>query len=240
MECCSEGKPWLLLHGLAGSSANWLKFMDLVEKKLDGIHLIAPDLLGHGESSAPKIKYSASLEASIMSDFMANLGYDRFSVIGNSLGGWIAMLLSLQGRVEAEILVDSGGMRLPTVSPLDPKDLDEAMALLSKIFRASSWKTREVASRLMSGRSGSKGYVLQSFLRSEERYLSWEDISRIEVPTLIVWGSEDGLIPLQLGRLLASRIRGSKMIILNGVGHEPMIEDPEGFFIAVSGWMKYS
>ncbi|WP_449462028.1 alpha/beta hydrolase [Tardisphaera miroshnichenkoae] len=239
-ECCEhEEKTWLLIHGLAGSSGNWLKFMELVEQRLGGIHLIAPDLLGHGASSSPMVAYSASVEAEVLSEFMSSLGHDRFFAMGNSLGGWIAMALALKGRVGSLVLVDSGGMRLPAVPCLDPNDEDEARALLSRIFSIPQWRTQEVASRLMGARNRDMKNVIRSFLSSQERFMSWGDISRINVPTLLVWGSDDRLIPVELGRLLSSRIRGSKMVVLNGLGHEPMLEDPEAFFLAVSGWMKY-
>ncbi len=239
-ECCEhEEKTWLLIHGLAGSSGNWLKFMDLVEQRLDGVHVIAPDLLGHGASSAPAVAYSASMEAEVLSELMSSLGYSTFSVMGNSLGGWISMLLALKGRVTSQVLVDSGGMRLPIIPCLDPNDNDEASALLSRIFSAPEWRTQEVASRLMQARNGDMRNVIRSFLSSKERFMSWSDISKIKVPTLIVWGSDDRLIPVEFGRLLSSRITGSKMIILNGLGHEPMLEDPEAFFLAVSGWMSH-
>ncbi|MDP7976792.1 MAG: alpha/beta fold hydrolase [Thermoprotei archaeon] len=239
-ECCEhEEKTWLLIHGLAGSSANWLKFMELVERRLNGVHVIAPDLLGHGASSTPAVSFSASMEAEAMSEFMSSLGYYSFSVMGNSLGGWIAMLLALKGHVGSQVLVDSGGMPLSVIPCLDPNDEDEARALLARIFSTPQWRTQEMASKLMQARNRGMKNVIRSFLSSQERFMSWSDISKINVPTLLVWGSDDRLIPVELGRLLSSRIKRSKMIILNGLGHEPMLEDPEAFFLAVSEWIRY-
>jgi len=231
------GDTWLLLHGLGGSGSNWAGFMELAEKYVPDFRAVAPDLLGHGESSAPETRYSVDLEVSFIWDFLRALGVNEASVAGNSLGGWIAMKMTLESKVRSLVLVDSGG--IPGYKPrgLDPRDEEGAKQLLERIFVGENWHSAEMARKLLASRDGKLGSVVRSFLSSSENSMSWREISEIAAPTLLVWGSEDGLIPLKLGKALASAIRGSRMVILDGVGHEPMLEDPAFFFGAAIGWM---
>src|SRR5256885_2464903 len=113
-----EGPAIVLVHGLAGSSTTWREVMPALAKR----HLvIAPDLLGHGESAKPRGDYSLGAHASGIRDLLVALGVERATFVGHSLGGGVAMQLAYQfpQRCERLVLVASGG-RGQEVSPLPP------------------------------------------------------------------------------------------------------------------------
>src|SRR5215212_4384905 len=104
-----EGPALLLLHGITSSSQTWAKVLPALAEHHT---VIAPDLVGHGESAKPRGDYSLGAYASGVRDLMAALGHDRATVVGHSLGGGIAMQMAYQfpQRVDRLVLVDSGGL----------------------------------------------------------------------------------------------------------------------------------
>lgn len=104
-----EGPVVLLIHGMAGSSASWLPIMkDLAPH----VTYVAPDLPGHGHSDKPRGDYSLGVEAAILRDLMVKLGHPSATIVGQSLGGGIAMQLAYQHseRCERLVLVSAGGL----------------------------------------------------------------------------------------------------------------------------------
>ncbi len=104
-----DGPPVVLIHGITGRSSQWEPAIDELE---DGHTLLAPDLLGHGESAKPRGDYSLGAYASAVRDTMVALGHDRATIVGHSLGGGIAMQFAYQfpERCERLVLVSSGGL----------------------------------------------------------------------------------------------------------------------------------
>src|SRR4051794_27048842 len=104
------GPPILLIHGMTGSSATW---DDVIPFLSDRHTVIAPDLLGHGDSAKPRGDYSLGAYASGIRDLMRAIGHDSATVVGHSLGGGVAMQMAYQfpEMVERLVLVASGGAR---------------------------------------------------------------------------------------------------------------------------------
>src|SRR3954453_16901276 len=104
-----EGPVLLLVHGIAGSSQTWEEVIPSLARDYT---VIAPDLLGHGESAKPRGDYSLGAYASGLRDLLAVLGHDRATIVGHSLGGGIAMVFAYQfpERTERLVLVDAGGL----------------------------------------------------------------------------------------------------------------------------------
>src|SRR5438105_12618100 len=103
------GPVIVLIHGITGSSQTW---EDVIEPLAENYTVVAPDLLGHGESAKPRGDYSLGAYASGIRDLLAALGHDRATVVGHSLGGGIAMQMAYQfpERVDRLVLVSSGGL----------------------------------------------------------------------------------------------------------------------------------
>src|SRR5690606_20939997 len=104
-----EGPVVLLVHGMAGSSSTWLPTLERLEPH---VTFVAPDLPGHGRSDKPRSDYSLGAHASFLRDLLVALGHERASVVGQSLGGGIAMQFSYQypERIERLVLVGAGGL----------------------------------------------------------------------------------------------------------------------------------
>src|SRR5256714_9236456 len=103
------GPVVVLIHGIAGSSATW---DEVIEPLAERYTVVAPDLLGHGESAKPRGDYSLGAYASGVRDLLGALGHDRATVVGHSLGGGVAMQMAYQfpERCERLVLVSSGGL----------------------------------------------------------------------------------------------------------------------------------
>ncbi len=127
-----EGPPVVLIHGMVNSSRHWEKVALLLAERYS---VIAPDLIGHGDSAGPRGDYSLGAHASRIRDLLAVLGIDRATMVGHSYGGGVAMQFFWQfpQRTERLALISSGGLG-PEVSPmLRTAALPGASALLSVI-----------------------------------------------------------------------------------------------------------
>src|SRR3954454_56401 len=125
----------VLVHGVAGSSQTWEEVIPALARDYT---VIAPDLLGHGESAKPRGDYSLGAYASGLRDLLAVLGHDRATVVGHSLGGGIAMVFAYQipERTERLVLVDSGGLGKEVSIALRAASLPGAELVLPLLFAA--------------------------------------------------------------------------------------------------------
>lgn len=251
-----RGPAVVLLHGLAGSSTTWRHVMpDLV----NDYTVLAPDLLGHGESAKPRGDYSLGAYASGVRDLMVALGIERASFVGHSIGGGIAMQLAYQfpQRCERLILVSSGGLgkevtpflkvvALPGVEYILPLVLS---ARLHSILEAIGSPFRRIGLHLDDHRAELwRSYTSLTTTEGRAAFLTTvrevvdlagQRISANDrlylaagVPTLIVWGDEDRIIPVAHAHDAHDAIPGSRLEILSGAGHFLPFED-SGRFVAV-------
>jgi pimeloyl-ACP methyl ester carboxylesterase len=225
---------------------------DLAEDHL----VIAPDLLGHGRSAKPRGDYSLGAYASGIRDLLLALGHDRATVVGHSLGGGVAMQFSYQfpERTERLALVSSGGLGeevhiLLRAATLPLSEFVLPVLASQRLLDAGQWVSRTL------GRFGlragpdvaemARGYAsladrdaraafvhtLRSIVDPSGQRVSARDRLYLasEIPTQIVWGERDPIIPVAHGREAQELIPGSRMEVLPGAGHFPMLDDPAGF-----------
>jgi pimeloyl-ACP methyl ester carboxylesterase len=258
-----SGEVIVLLHGLAGSSRTWKNVMPQLAEHYD---VIAPDLLGHGESAKPMGDYSLGAMASGLRDLLAMLDVDRATIIGQSFGGGVAMQLSYQHPelVDRLVLVGSGGLgrevswilrllTLPGAEQLMPlmfpgfvadrgNDMSRflhrrglRLPLINEMWRAYSSlagaENRKAFVRTMRGVIEPGG---QSVSALDRLYLAGA------LPTLIVWGDNDGIIPVEHAYAAHVAIPESRLAILEGVGHFPHAEAPEQFLEVLLDFMATS
>jgi pimeloyl-ACP methyl ester carboxylesterase len=242
----------LLIHGLAGSSKTWDLVMPTLGVRYD---VIATDLLGHGESAKPIGDYSLGAFASGLRDFLAVLDVPSVTIVGHSFGGGVAMQLAYQHPhlVDRLVLVGSGGLgrdvswmlRLLTLPGAEylmpvlfPRMLVEPATDVGRFlgrrdirhpYLAEMWRAysslagagnRKAFVRTMRGVIEPGGQMIDA---TDRLYLA------ARVPTLIVWGDEDFIIPVQHAIDAHDQIDGSRLEILEGVGHFPHVEAPERF-----------
>jgi pimeloyl-ACP methyl ester carboxylesterase len=247
-----SGESVVLIHGLAGSSLTWQHVMGPLSEHYD---VIAPDLLGHGESAKPMGDYSLGAMASGLRDLLAILGVESATIVGQSFGGGVAMQLAYQhpDLCDRLVLVGSGGLgrevswilrlcSLPGAEQLMPLLFPRPVAgigtaigaflhdrglrapLVGEMWRAyaslAGAENRKAFVRTMRGVIEPGGQTVSAL---DRLYLA------ANIPTLIVWGDHDAIIPLEHAYAAHEAIAGSRLEILEGIGHFPHAEAPERF-----------
>jgi pimeloyl-ACP methyl ester carboxylesterase len=247
-----SGPPVVLIHGMVNSSIHW---ESVALRLADGYTVIAPDLLGHGDSAAVRGDYSLGAHAASIRDLLATVGIERSTIVGHSLGGGVAMQFFYQfpQRVERIALISSGGLG-PDVSPLlRGAALPGASALLWAAAHPRMLSALRSAGESLERQGSRKGVYLQAIARAM-RPLEQPDARKAFLqtlrsvidahgqrvsardrlylltafPTLIVWGERDNTIPLSHGRDAHEAIPGSRFATLPRAAHFPHLEDAEG------------
>jgi len=257
-----EGPVVLLIHGMAGSASTWKQVMP---RLADRFTVVAPDLLGHGRSDKPAGDYSLGAFASMLRDLLVALGHEHATVVGQSLGGGVAMQFSYQypERCERLMLVGSGGLG-PEVNPiLRLLTLPGAELVLRVACAAPVRGTVEAVGGLAahvglrpapvvselwrSYASLGDDATREAFLRTlravvDPRGQAVSAANRLhlaaEVPTLIVWGDADPIIPLDHAYAAHASIPGSRLEVFEGVGHYPHCEAPDRFVDVLSDFIE--
>jgi pimeloyl-ACP methyl ester carboxylesterase len=251
-----HGPLVLLVHGIAGRASSW----DSVTTLLARDHrVLVPDLLGHGESAKPRGDYSLGAHAAGLRDLMIALGEERATIVGHSLGGGVAMQFAYQfaERVERLALVSSGGLgrevglllraaALPgagRVLPLvtAPWLVSAGTAVARAIGRVGLRPGSDLAGMAeglatLNGREARAAFIatVQSVIDPGGQRVNASDRLYLaaEVPTLILWGECDPMIPAAHGRAAHAAMPGSRLELFEGAGHFPFHDDP-GRFAAV-------
>ena len=247
-----QGPVLLLLHGIAGSSLTWVPAMRLLESDYT---VVAPDFLGHGASEKPLGDYSLGNLATVIRDFLDLLGIDRATVVGQSFGGGVAMQFSYQfpERCERLVLVDAGGLgrevnwilRLATlpgaeyVMPvLFPAFVGNWGDSVVKFFGGRGFRNAEAVEMWRSYKSLTESESRRAFVRTMRSVIDpgGQSVSAADrlylaahMPTLIVWGDHDRIIPLDHAYLAHEAIPNSRLEVMEGMGHYPHVEEPVRF-----------
>ena len=255
------GPAIVLLHGITSSSRTWKEVMPRLAERHT---VIAPDLLGHGRSAKPRGDYSLGGYASGVRDLLAVLGVRRATVVGHSLGGGVAMQFAYQfpGRLERLVLVDSGGLGEDVGLFLRAATLPGSELVLPLLFgpvprRAGAAVRRLLARVGMRGDANLRG-VLEGFesLGDRDARRAFVHTARsvidprgqrvdardrlylaADVPTLLVWGDRDPIIPVAHGHAAHRLMPGSRLEIVSGAGHFPFYDDPDRFTEILTGFI---
>ena len=247
------GPVILLIHGVTGSSQTW---DDVIPLLSDRYTVIAPDLLGHGDSAKPRGDYSLGAYASGIRDLMQAVGHDRATVVGHSLGGGVAMQLAYQFPEMAErlVLVSSGGL-----------GREVNLFLRAATLPGSEWVLPLLASNGVLAAGGRIGGVLRTLgMRAgpdlEEMWRGFSSLGDSEarqafiytlrgivdpggqrvsardrlylaetVPTMLVWGDRDPIIPVNHAYSTHKQIPHSRLEVIEDAGHFPYRDEPIRF-----------
>ncbi len=245
-----SGPPVVLIHGMVNSSRHWQKVaLRLAERQT----VIAPDLIGHGDSATPRGDYSIGAHAAVIRDLLSAIGVDRATIVGHSLGGGVAMQYFWQfpERTERLVLISSGGLG-DEVSPLLRSmalpgiGLAVAAAAHPRVVGALAGagpQARNVARAL---RPLSEPGARRAFLHTlravidvrGQRVSAADRLYLLEaMPTLIVWGERDRTIPLAHGLAAHGAIPHSHFATLPKAAHFPHLEDPDGLADVLAGFL---
>ena len=248
-----DGPPLLLVHGITSSSRTWKAVMPRLAEKYT---VIAPDLLGHGRSAKPLGDYSLGAYASGMRDLMVALDVPKATVVGHSLGGGIAMQFGYQfpDRISRLVLVDTGGIGREVNPALRAAALPGAEYVLPLLFTPTlhdaGLKVRNFFAGIgIHGNADVEGvaegfasltkadarrafvYTVRSVIDPTGQRVSAADRLYLtaDIPSMIVWGESDRIIPVSHAHLAQELMPGSRLEIFPGAGHFPFNDDPDRF-----------
>ncbi|MEQ1763475.1 MAG: alpha/beta fold hydrolase [Pyrinomonadaceae bacterium] len=235
----------ILLHGLGGSILNWsLNTAPIAQN----YHVIALDQIGFGKSDKPALKYRLGTYADFLDKFMAELKIEKASLVGNSMGGWVAGLMAIKypNRVEKIVLADAAGI-VPAnfseaqVYQLNNSTRDEIRANMKLLFANPMFQNNEalvdqfLTSRVTAGDGGTINSLIESIKRRED--LLNDRLGEVKKPTLIIWGKQDGLLPVADAYTFNKGIAGSELAIFDQCGHAPQFEKAADFNKAVLAFL---
>src|SRR5215472_6551925 len=217
-----EGRPLVLVHGLAGRAENWLTLVP--EFTRNGYKVYALDLLGYGRSQQPDVDYSIALEEDILRQFLDSQQLQQPDIAGWSMGGWVSLKFAAEHpeRVHRLILMDSAGLVYDAVNAgaLRPKteaELAHMFAVLSPSPKpVPSFVARDIL-RNFAVNDWIVGRALQSMGTGKD--LMDNKMQSVTMPVLIIWGKEDILTPPSIGERMRSAMPQSLLYVYDGTGH---------------------
>ncbi len=227
----------LMVHGFGGNKDNWVLLSD---KMTDDFRIIIVDLPGHGESvSDPALSYTIENQARWLNEFMDSLSIKKAHIMGNSMGGAIGLVFSSHHseKVTSLALLDSAGLYVAKselilqlekgVNPLVAGNADEFKQLLGFVMEKKPYIPGFALSVMAEQKIARKTLDEKIFNDIRTDIVLPESlIAGIGTPTLIVWGDKDRAIHIDNAREFNRLIKGSRLQIMNGIGHMPMLEDP--------------
>ena len=250
----TTGPVVMLIHGMASGARTWDRVLPLLGERCQ---VIAPDLLGHGDSDKPKVAdYSLGAYACGVRDLLTALGHERATIVGHSLGGGVALQFAYQfpERCERLVLVSSGGLGREVNAVLRAAAVPGFEHIL-RVF-SGSWFTgagagvgramrrvglqpgTDAKQSWLSLRSLADGPTRSAFTATVRSVIAagGQRVSAVDrlylaaaVPTLLVWGDSDRIIPVAHAQATHERIPTSRLEIVEGAGHYPHRDAPERF-----------
>ena len=255
------GEVLLLIHGMAGSSEGW---RELISRLAKNYRVVAPDLLGHGQSGKPRGDYSLGAFAVSLRDLLDELGITKATIVGHSLGGGVAMQFLYQhpDYCERLILISSGGLGsdvglilrvlsapgaefvLPIIAP------PPVLTVGNKIgswFTSSGMRNPRATEIWRAYSSFSDRPTRDAFLRTLRSVVDYRGQAvsalnklhvRSELPTLAIWGEDDRIIPVEHGHAAIVARPHGRLEVLPGVGHFAHVEAPDEVAEIIDDFMQ--
>lgn len=228
----SGNETLVLVHGVNDNAGTWW----LIVPKLAGAYrLIVPDLAGHGDSEPRTGALPLDLIVEKLDAVISAEEPQKVTLVGNSMGGWISMLYAFRHpeRVARLVLEDASGMawQLPSV-PLVPKTKEDAIAAIRAV-QGPKARTPSIAVNAvlrmkdtpMARMIAAGGFV---------EHLVDPHLPSLKIPTTIIWGKDDGLLPVAYAEALQKRIAGSKLHVIENAAHIPHRQQPEKFLACLT------
>jgi pimeloyl-ACP methyl ester carboxylesterase len=251
-EQASSGQPIVFIHGLSGCWANWLEQLPVLAAEH---RVITLDLPGFGASPMPEEEITISGYARLLDRLLGELEVDAATVVGNSMGGFIAAELAIAHpqRVERLVLISAAGISTfgnPSATRAVPtmRRIERVLAMTGAWVAsksdtvASRARLRELAMNVVVRHPGRlpaalaaeqmRGAGKPGFMQALEAVLEYdvrERLPEIACPTLIVWGDGDRLITVRDADIFAELIPDSRKVIFEDTGHMSMLERPAAF-----------
>ena len=217
----------VLVHGANDQAGTWFTVAPTLARTY---RVLIPDLPGHGDSAPVSGPIPISL---ILERLEAILANERdLTLVGNSLGGWVVLLYALRNpsKVSRLFLESSGGLTRPLSSPLVAHDRDEAMTILRAVHGPNVQPKEWVVEALLQRAADSPMLRLTEL----QEHLIEHRLGEIHAPATLVWGSDDGVLPLSYAAALQQAIPGSRLKVIEGAAHIPHMQQPERFLACLT------
>jgi len=226
-----KGSPVVFLHGASGAPVV-LPFMEKLATRFD---VLVPDHPGYGQSDEPEWLENIHDVAYFYLDFLQALKLEKALVIGSSMGGWMAMEMAVRNtaRIGSLVLVSPAGVFAEGAQPADIFLLPQE-EMVRKLFH-----DRKLAEQRLAMPETPQSIDLGLKNRHTTARLAWEPrlhdpflpkwLHRIDVPTSIVWGAQDQILPVATAHELKRRIPKAELNIFDDCGHLPQVEQMEKF-----------
>ena len=244
LESGDSKKTLVLVHGLGASGDRWARVIPLFAKNF---HVVAPDLIGFGRSDKPSEDYTLEFFSNFLNDFFEHTGISDMFMIGSSMGGQIAAVYAVAHpqAIEKLVLVSPAGF------------MTKSTAALDAYVMAALYPNRDMAAHafdLMDGsdipvdraiaddfvirmkQHNAKFAFMSTLLGLQNSKLTRSDLQAITAPTMLVWGSDDPVIPISHAENFTVSIPNCQFLTMGGLGHTPYVQDPEAFAKLVLGF----
>ena len=235
MKRAGAGRPMLVLHGSGGSP----RFLPAMQKLAEQFEVFIPQAPGFGGTQAPDWLESIADLANFYLEFLDQFDLRHVHLVGLSLGGWTAAELAVRnaGRLASLTLMDAPGIKAPGIEPrdhtlageeqstrdtyFDPKLAEDARARAASGNAAVTQANRRLVARL----AGQHRY-------HDPQLQRW--LARIRIPTHVIWGADDRILPPIYGETWAKAIAGARLTLVPRCGHLPIQEQPDIFAAKVA------
>ena len=244
-----SGSPVILLHGLGGDGSRW---NPNVRQLAADCRVIVPDLVGFGQSDKPLANYHYGMLAEFVARFMKAIDVPKASLVGSSMGAWVAIYFAVHypQLLENLVLVDGGSYRSsgqPAVAR-DPHlrriqngvTTEETREFFERMFYDKRFLTERIVEEGLIMRLRS-AYTIGKMQEASENgfgFVTEEQARNINVPTLIVWGKYDRIVDPSVADRLHAAIPGSRKVIIDNAGHLPQLEQFAEFNRVVKDFLK--
>ncbi|GAC1622734.1 MAG: alpha/beta hydrolase [Ktedonobacteraceae bacterium] len=216
-----RGTPIILIHGIGNSAEVWSSLLLRLSKE----YLVyAPDLPGFGKTPIAPEGVTIATHVLYLKRFLDSLGYPQVTLVGNSLGGWIAtrFAIAYPERVHHLYLLNSAGLRREQMN--SPYAVDRVAAQRS-------------ANNMVGYPLPLPGFILDAIVRMSQmtayaRFITHYDsqeeldsvLSQVQTPTTIIWGEKDKIFPITCAHDFHTGITHSELVLLHGIGHLPQLQ----------------
>jgi len=237
LESGNSKKTLVLIHGLGASSERWDKVIPIFAEKY---RVLVPDLIGFGYSDKPLVDYTPDFFSNFLKEFFTATKTERASIVGSSLGGQVSaeFTMSHTQNVEKLVLVSPAGVMEHSTPALDayimaalyPNELNA-----KKAFELMEGSGEEVPEEIINGfvermkLPNAKLAFMSTILGLKNSKLISSKLESITIPTLVIWGNDDPVIPIENAEMFVSKINHCQLFKMAHCGHTPYVQDPYTF-----------
>ena len=237
LESGDADKTIVLLHGLGASAERWEFVIPELSKQY---RVIVPDLIGFGHSDKPLVDYTTEFFSDFLSSFLKKLEITRTNIIGSSLGGQITAKYASQHPeiIENLVLVSPSGIMKHSTPALDAyvmAALYPDIEVAKNAFQMMAGPARQINQKIIEGfvermkLPNAKMAFMSTLLGLKNAEALTKSLKKISVPTLIIWGEDDPVIPVKYADDFVSSIQDCRFYMMDNCGHTPYVDDPKKF-----------